>query len=76
MTKEEAIEIIRENQHKPLNEIKRILKRKMSMKERTKFTSEHLFQLIAEMNQKQEDEEKVFHKGKTKNARNREGEER
>ena len=76
MTKEEAIQIILNNQHKSLNEIKRILKGKMSKEERAKFTSQHLFLLISEANQKGEEEKKTLKTGKTKNTRKIEGEER
>ncbi len=76
MTKEEAIQIILNNQHKSLNEIKRIIKRKMSIQQRTKFTSEHLFLLISEANQRKEEEKKTLKKGRTKNIRKIEGEER
>lgn len=53
LTKEErdkAIKIILNNRDKTLNEIKRMIKKEMPIEERTKFTSEKLFQLITESN--------------------------
>ena len=75
MTKEEAIQIILTNKHKSLNDIKRILKRKMSRDERAKFTSQHLFLLISEAHQKEEEGKKDIKKGRN-NTRKIEGEER
>lgn len=71
MTREEAKQIIRQNQDKPLNEIKRILKNKMTMKQRTKFTTDHFFQLMTEVHQEDSDKNK-----KINNTRKIKGEER
>ncbi len=35
----------------PINEIKRKIKAQMPIEQRSKFTSEHIFQLILEMNE-------------------------
>lgn len=51
MTREDAIKIIRDNSDMPINEIKRKVKAQMPIEQRSKFTSEHIFQLILEMNE-------------------------
>lgn len=51
MTREDAIKIIRDNSDMPINEIKRKIKAQMPIEQRSKFTSEHIFQLILEMNE-------------------------
>ena len=76
MTREEAIEIIRKNKDKPLNEIKRIIKRKMPIEKRIAFTSEHLFELIAEMDQFDKTKKTSVNSKKKKKGRKIEGEER
>ena len=76
MTREEAIEMIRKNKDKPLNEIKRIIKRKMPIEKKTAFTSEHLFQLIAEMNQFDKTKKTSVNSKQIKKGRKIEGEER
>ncbi len=50
MTKQEAIRIIKKNKDKSTDELKKILEDLMTEKQRKKFTSEHLFQLIIETN--------------------------
>ena len=76
MTKEEAKKMIIENQDKPLNELKRMIKNNMAQKQREKFTYDNLIKLITEINQeRQKETQKVSYK-KTKNTRNIEGEER
>ena len=73
--------IIRENQDKSLNELKRVLKNNMEDKEqREKFTFNDLMELISEINQEREKEkeekmQKVSFR-RTNRARNIEGEER
>ncbi len=77
MTREErnkAIKIILNNRDKPLNEIKRMIKKEMPIEERTKFTSENLFRLITELNQAKQENNTVS-KG-TRNTIKIEGEER
>ena len=77
MTREErnkAIKIILNNRDKPLNEIKRMIKKEMPIEERTKFTSENLFRLITELNQAKQENNTVS-KG-TKNTIKIEREER
>ncbi len=62
MTREErnkAIKIILNNRDKPLNEIKRMIKKEMPIEERTKFTSENLFRLITELNQAKQENNTV-----------------
>lgn len=62
MTREErnkAIKIILNNRDKPLNEIKRMIKKEMPIEERTKFTSENLFRLITELNQEKQNNNTV-----------------
>ena len=76
MTKKEAIAIIQKNKYKPINEIKRIIKRKMPIEQRTKFTSEHLFQLITEMNQLDQKEKASVKKKGARSRKEIEGEER
>ncbi len=76
MTREEAIEIIRKNKDKPLNEIKRIIKRKMPIEKRIAFTSEHLFELIAEMDQFDKTKKTSVNSKQIKKGRKIEGEER
>ena len=75
--------IIRENQDKSLNELKRVLKNNMEDKEqREKFSFDDLTKLISEINQERENQiQKVFPKKmnssrRTQNTRNIEGEER
>ena len=51
MTRDDAIKIIRDNSDMPINEIKRKIKAQMPIEQRSKFTSEHIFQLILEMNE-------------------------
>ena len=53
-TKEEMKRIIRENQDKTLNELKNMIKSKLSKEEREKFTFDDLMQLISEINQERE----------------------
>ena len=77
MTREErnkAIKIILNNRDKPLNEIKRMIKKEMPIEERTKFTSENLFRLITELNQAKQENNTVS-KG-TRNTIKIEGEEK
>lgn len=74
LTREERdklIEIILNNQDKTLNEIKGIIKREMSIEERTKFTGEQLFQLITELNKMEHNTH-----GEIKSTKKIEGEER
>lgn len=71
MTREEEKQIIRQNQDKPLNEIKRILKNKMTMEQRTEFTTDHFFQLIIEVHQEDSNKNKNIN-----NTRKVKGEER
>ncbi len=62
MTREErnkAIKIILNHRDKPLNEIKRMIKKEMPIEERTKFTSENLFRLITELNQAKQENNTV-----------------
>ena len=66
MTREErnkAIKIILNNRDKPLNEIKRMIKKEMPIEERTKFTSENLFRLITELNQAKQENKYLIHFG-------------
>ena len=79
-TREEMKRIIRENQDKPLNELKRMIKNKLPEGEREKFTFNDLMELISEINQEREKEkeekmQKVSFR-RTNRARNIEGEER
>lgn len=76
MTKEEKKKIIRENQDKSLNELKRMLKSNMDQKEREKFTFNDLMQLISEINQEREKEIQKVSSIRPKSIRNIEGEER
>ena len=78
MTKQEAKKVIIENQDKPLNELKRMIKNNMTQEQREKFTYDNLIQLITEINQERQKEtqketQKVSHK-KTRNTRKIEGE--
>ena len=74
MTKEEAKKMIIENQDKPLNELKRMIKNNMAQEQREKFTYDNLIQLITEINQERlKETQKVSYK-KTKNTRKIEGE--
>lgn len=75
-TKEEMKRIIRENQDKTLNELKNMIKSKLSKEEREKFTFDDLMQLISEINQEREKEMQKVSFGRTKSIRNIEGEER
>ena len=62
MTREERnkeIKIILNNRDKPLNEIKRMIKKEIPIEERTKFTSENLFRLITELNQAKQENNTV-----------------
>ena len=72
--------IIRENQDKTLNELKRMIKNKLPEGEREKFTFDDLKELISEINQEREKEkEETMQKvsfRRTNRARNIEGEER
>ena len=76
MTKEEAKKLIRNNQGKSLNELKRMLKSHMLKEEREKFTFNHLMQLITEVNQERENEVQKLNSKRPKNTRKIEGEER
>ena len=77
MTKEEMKKIIRENQDKSLNELKRILKNNMEDKEqREKFSFDDLMELISEINQEREKEIQKVSSKISKNTRKIEGEER
>lgn len=77
MTKEEMKKIIRENQDKSLNELKRTLKNNMEDKEqREKFSFDDLMQLIIEINQEREKEIQKVSSKRPKNTRKKEGEER
>ena len=75
-TKEEMKRIIRENQDKTLNELKNMIKSKLSKEEREKFTFDDLMQLISEINQEREKEMQKVSFRRTKSIRNIEGEER
>ena len=77
MTKEEMKKIIRENQDKSLNELKRVLKNNMEDKEqREKFSFDDLMELISEINQEREKEIQKVSSKISKNTRKIEGEER
>ena len=76
MTKEEKKKIIRENQDKSLNELKRIIKSNLPKGEREKFTFDELMQLITEINQEREKDIQKVSSNKSKNIREIEGEER
>ena len=76
MTKEEAKKMIIENQDKPLNELKRMIKNNMTQEQREKFTYDNLIQLITEINQERQKETQKVSSKKTRNTRNIEGEER
>lgn len=77
MTKEEAKEVILQNQDKSLNEIKRIIKKKMDIRQRTAFTSEHLFELILEINREKQNSKQIFSNIQKNNKTiKKEGEER
>ena len=76
MTKEEKKKIIRENQDKSLNELKRIIKSNLQKGEREKFTFDELMQLITEINQEREKDIQKVSSNKSKNIREIEGEER
>lgn len=79
-TREEMKRIIRENQDKPLNELKRMIKNKLPEGEREKFTFDDLKELISEINQeRKKQEEKRMQEvsfRRTSRTRNIEGEER
>ena len=69
--------IIRKNQVKSLNELKRILKNNMEDKEqREKFSFDDLMELISEINQEREKEIQKVSSKISKNTRKIEGEER
>lgn len=69
--------IIRKNQDKSLNELKRILKNNMEDKEqREKFSFDDLMELISEINQEREKEIQKVSSKISKNTRKIEGEER
>lgn len=69
--------IIRENQDKSLNELKRVLKNNMEDKEqREKFSFDDLMELISEINQEREKEIQKVSSKISKNTRKIEGEER
>ena len=76
MTKEEAKKMIIENQDKPLNELKRMIKNNMTQEQREKFTYDNLIQLITEINQERQKETQKVSSKKTRNTRKIEGEER
>ena len=77
MTKEEMKKIIRKNQDKSLNELKRTLKNNMEDKEqREKFSFDDLMELISEINQEREKEIQKVSSKISKNTRKIEGEER
>ena len=56
-TKEKMKRIIRENQDKTLNELKRMIKNKLPEGEREKFTFDNLKELISEINQERKKQE-------------------
>lgn len=60
MTEEEILVLIKENSDKSLNEIKRIIKSKMPLEQRSQFTSEDLFRFIAKFNEKEQSKEKHY----------------
>ena len=69
--------IIRKNQDKSLNELKRTLKNNMEDKEqREKFSFDDLMELISEINQEREKEIQKVSSKISKNTRKIEGEER
>ena len=69
--------IIRKNQDKSLNELKRILKNNMEDKEqREKFSFDDLTKLISEINQERENQIQKVSSKISKNTRKIEGEER
>ena len=74
MTKEEAKKMIIENQDKPLNELKRMIKNNMTQEQREKFTYDNLIQLITEINQERQKETQKVSSKKTRNTRKIEGE--
>ena len=76
MTKQEAKKVIIENQDKPLNELKRMIKNNMTQEQREKFTYDNLIQLITEINQERQKETQKVSPKKTRNTRKIEGEER
>ena len=74
MTKEEAKKMIIENQDKPLNELKRMIKNNMEQEQRENFTYDNLIQLITEINQERQKETQKVSSKKTRNTRKIEGE--
>lgn len=74
MTKEEAKKMIIENQDKPLNELKRMIKNNMEQEQRENFTYDNLIQLITEINQERQKETQKVSSKKNKNTRKIEGE--
>ncbi len=74
MTKQEAKKVIIENQDKPLNELKRMIKNNMTQEQREKFTYDNLIQLITEINQERQKETQKVSPKKTRNTRKIEGE--
>ena len=74
MTKQEAKKMIIENQDKPLNELKRMIKNNMTQEQREKFTYDNLIQLITEINQERQKETQKVSSKKTRNTRKIEGE--
>ena len=74
MTKEEAKKMIIDNQDKPLNELKRMIKNNMEQEQRENFTYDNLIQLITEINQERQKETQKVSSKKTRNTRKIEGE--
>ena len=60
MTEEEILELIKKNSDKSLNEIKRIIKSKMPLEQRSQFTFEDLLRFIAKFNEKEQNIENCY----------------
>ena len=77
MTKKKIKKIIRKNQDKSLNELKRMIKAVMPQNKRKDFTFDELRELIIEVNQEREEEIKKYNKHQvTRNTRRMGGIER
>lgn len=60
MTEEEILVLIKKNSDKSLNEIKRIIKSKMPLEQRSQFTFEDLLRSIAKFNEKEQNIENCY----------------